>query len=375
MLRGSEEALLHLRLWPRLGDLGMAALFEDEPVPERALERQKARDPAGRATLAEREPAVQRALAWLDREPDAELRGRVDADYPKRLKELYDPPGVILLQGDVELLNRPGLTVVGTRTPTEYGRDVAWTLSRDLARAGLVVISGMARGIDAAAHGGALDAPGGTIAVLASGPDVPTPRQHGTLQRRVRDHGLLVTEFLPGEAARPFHFPRRNRILAALGLGVLVVEAGEGSGALITVSHGEDLGLDVFAVPGPVGRPTSEGPNRLLHQGAAVVRDVEDVLAELTNELAEFPDHQRAPPDDAAAAPPPELADDPLAVWRALADQSQPIDPICQWTGLPPGRVYAALVELELSGLAVSLAGSRYRRAGADVGNRAGRRG
>ena len=366
-MRSREEALLHLRLWPRAGDVKLNKLLKETPSIPAALAARMAADPAGQATMAQRQDAVTRTLRWLEREPDAVLRCVLDADYPAALTNLHDPPPLLLLQGNAALLSRPAVAVVGTRAPSEYGRDVATTLARDLTRAGVVVVSGMARGIDAAAHLGALDAGGDTIAVLASGPDVPTPRQHAVLQRRVRDHGLLVTEFLPGEYARPFHFPRRNRILAGLALAVVVVEAGEGSGALITVEHAQDLGLDVLAVPGPIGRATSEGTNRLLHEGAAVVRDVEDVLAEIAPALGRVPGGG-GEADPGTATPPPELAGEALRVWQALSDEGTSLDAVCSWTELPPGRVWAALVELEMRGAAMPLPGTRFVRLAAGRG-------
>ena len=189
--------------------------------------------------------------------------------YPAMLGDLPDPPSILFVAGRAELLAGPCVAVVGSRAATVYGRRVARELGAMLASRGKCVVSGMAMGVDAEAHRGAL--PGATAAVLGSGADVASPARNASLYREIRKSGVVASEFPPGVRAEPHHFPRRNRIIAALATDVIVVEASKKSGALITVDHALDLGREVHAVPGPVDRPTSEGTNRLIADGAEMI--------------------------------------------------------------------------------------------------------
>ncbi len=274
------DALLHLRLLPGLGDLRLAALLAQHGSASAAL---AAGTPAlGEAAAVARDsrPVLERLrrtrslVARLGLE--VLVRGR--PGYPAVLEHLHDPPALLFARGEPAFLERPAVAIVGSRRSTAYGDDVARMLGRDLARAGVVVVSGLARGIDAAAHQGALPT---TIAVLGCGIDVTYPRTNARLQERIAAEGLLLSEFMPGEPALRHNFPRRNRIIAALARGVVVVEAAAGSGSLITVEHAVSIGRDVLAVPGPVGRSTSEATNALLRDGARLVLGVEDVLDEI----------------------------------------------------------------------------------------------
>ena len=226
-------------------------------------------------------------------------------------------------------------------------------LAAGLARAGVVVVSGLARGTDAAAHEGALA--GGTVAVLGCGIDVAYPPEHRALQERIAGQGLVLTEFPPGTPPLRHHFPQRNRLIAALSRGVVVVEASARSGALITANRALDLGREVFAVPGPIGRRTSEGTNALLRDGARIVLDATDILAELGLPAPE--------PDGAGAAPPAGLSGPALAVWQALSAESRHVDEVAARAGLDPAAALRALLELELLGCARQTAGMRYARA------------
>jgi DNA processing protein len=204
-----------------------------------------------------------------------------DVAYPEAFRTLPDPPYLLFAVGNLDLLHSPGLGVVGTRSPTEYGWRTAMSLSGELARAGLTIVSGMARGIDSAAHAAALDAGGTTVGVLGHGIDRVYPPENGPLFERVGQRGLLLTELAPGEKPNAGNFPRRNRLIAALSLGVLVVEMGEKSGAQHTVTYALEQGKDVFAVPGPIGSPQSAGTNQLLKDGARLVTSSADILEEL----------------------------------------------------------------------------------------------
>ena len=282
-----------------------------------------------------------------------------DRDYPRGLRHLTDPPPVLFLRGAAELLDRPCVTIVGARRATERARDVARRLARELTRAGNVVVSGLALGVDGAAHRGALEGTGGTIAVLGTGADVPYPRTHRRLFDQIAAQGLLVTEFVPGTGAAPHHFPRRNRILAALASTVVVIEAASRSGSLITVDHALDLGLDVWAVPGPIEQAACAGSNRLLSEGARPLVAIDDFVARVS----------------ALGAPPPELSvsDPPVGeagpatlearALAVLSAEGMPIDAVAGRLEVPVETALALLTMLELHGEVERLPGMRFRRA------------
>lgn len=362
--------ILRLALVPGIGPLRLAALLARFGAPEavlRARPAEVARLPgfgralAARVAQAAGAEAGARAREALRRLEGAGARAATLADsaYPPRLRELADPPVVVFLAGDAGALDRPGLGVVGTRTPTPYGRAAAESLSGELSRAGYAIVSGMARGIDAAAHGAALAAEGPTIGVLGHGIDRVYPPENRALFRRVRERGLLLSELPPGEEPRAGNFPRRNRLIAALSAGVLVVEMGERSGARHTVDAALELGREVFAVPGPIGSPTSAGTNQLLKEGARLVTGARDVLEELRG--VGLPS---APPSREVAAPPlppPDLAPEEARVLAALALEPRHVDAIAAALALPTSRVLAALLALELRDLAEALPGKLFR--------------
>jgi DNA processing protein len=274
---------------------------------------------------------------------------RGDSAYPPLLGQLYDPPPQLYLRGEAssELLARPAVAVVGARSCSAYGAEVARTLGRELAAAGVVVVSGLARGIDGEAHRGALDAQGPTVAVLGCGIDRDYPRSHADLARRIAEAGLMVSEYPPGVEPAPWRFPARNRVIAGLSLATVVVEARERSGALITADFALELGREVFAVPGEITAARSVGTNNLLRQGAAPLLGVADVLEALGIE--------RAPPP-----PPTPVSPAAEAVLRVLADEPSGADEVARASGRASAEVAAVLVELELAGL-VSEADGVYR--------------
>jgi DNA processing protein len=211
---------------------------------------------------------------------------RADEEYPERLQEIYDPPAVLWMRGDAALLKRPGIAVVGTRHPTPYGSGMAEMLSRDLAGRGVVILSGMARGVDTAAHKGALDAGGKTVAVWGTGIDVVYPKENKKLAERIVEQGgAIVSEYAMGTFPAPQNFPIRNRILSGMSLGVLVVEAGEYSGMRITARCAMEQNRDVYAVPGNVTNKNAWGPNTLIKQGAKLTATWEDVWEDLPPEI------------------------------------------------------------------------------------------
>ena len=272
------------------------------------------------------------------------------AEFPEALRQIHDPPRALFLRGagDVDLLARRAVAIVGARACSPYGAQVARMLGRELAAAGLVVVSGLARGVDGEAHRGALEAEGLTVAVLGCGIDRDYPAAHAELGRRIRERGLIVSEYEPGVEPAPWRFPARNRIIAGLAAATVIVEARERSGALITADFALEDGREVFAVPGEITGLLATGTNRLLRQGATPLTSAEDVL-ELFGLAAS--QRRQAPSVGANAG----------AVLGQLADGAATADELARATGLEPGPLAAALAELELVGLATEAAG-RYRR-------------
>ncbi|HEV2607032.1 MAG TPA: DNA-processing protein DprA [Xanthomonadaceae bacterium] len=262
-------------------------------------------------------------LAWLDTS-DHHLVGWDDPDYPALLRWIPSPPPALFIAGDPNLLWHPQIAVVGSRNATAGGIDNARDFARALVAAGLTITSGMAEGIDAAAHLAALDANSPTIAVVGTGTDVVYPRRHARLATRIRANGAIVSEFLPGTAARQQHFPRRNRVIAGLTLGTLVIEAADRSGALITARLAGEAGREVFAVPGSIHNPLARGCHRLIRQGAALVEDAREVIEALAPVAAELADALRARLRDGDR----DGADAPIvAPMQAVdADQSRLLD-------------------------------------------------
>jgi len=282
-----------------------------------------------------------------------------DAEYPRLLREIPRPPARLWLRGR-PLTDTPAVAVVGARRASRAGLAAARHLAGGLARAGVVVVSGFARGVDAAAHRAALEAGGMTVAVFGCGLDICYPAEHAPLLLEIVAGGTAMSEFDPGERPLPYYFPIRNRILAGLSRLVLVVEAAEKSGSLITARFAADFGRDVAAVPGPILTEGCAGSNALLKDGAILVRDVEDVLAELAEPSLVRPATRtglRAP------VPPPDLDPDARAVLGALdAAEARDADALVLATGLPAARLSSALVRLELEGLATALPGGHFLR-------------
>lgn len=321
------------------------------------------------AVLASGDSVVEKARAALARKPGAEgwirraaqtIKGSgihvlpiTEPAYPDRLLHLTYPPIVVFGLGDLGLLERPVVAIVGTRSHTEYGGRVAADLARGLGRAGVVVASGLALGIDARAHAAALET--GTLAVLGAGVDVVYPKRNARLQRAMGRRGLLLSEFLPGTPPEKDQFPRRNRLIAALALGVVVVEAPHKSGALITARQATDLGREIMAVPGRVDRPTSDGANALLRDGARMVTAASDILNELRLPVPES--------GEGSSGPPRGLDRLGRVVWMALAAEPRPVDEIAARARAAAGQVLPTLLAMELDGLVQQLPGSRFRRA------------
>ncbi len=387
-LETSRLAWLALALTPGLGptriaravtQVGDAARIFDMPLTELESLRIPAKSAQfiadGRArTAAEKE-------AKLVYDSGATFITMRDADYPQRLLEIYDPPAVLWIRGNVELLSRPGIAVVGTRAPSAYGAGMSELLSRDLANRRLVIMSGMARGIDTAAHTGALDAGGKTVAVWGTGLDVVYPKDNKRLAESiVLSGGTIVTEYPMGTFPAPQNFPIRNRILSGLSVGVLVIEAAEYSGTRITARCAMEQNRDVYAVPGNVTSKGSWGPNTLIKQGAKLTATWEDVWEDLPSqvklqledELAEATggglaksSNESKPSGTASLFAEQAMgANERLVFNRLRHDEALQLDELMEQmeSELASAEIFTALFELELSGKVKSLPGKNYVR-------------
>jgi DNA processing protein len=287
-----------------------------------------------------------------------------DPRYPAALRAIAQAPPVLFCQGDVDLLGMPQIAIVGSRTATPQGLENAEAFAQELARRGFVITSGLALGIDGAAHRGALQADGHTIAVCATGLDRVYPARHKALAHEICVRGLLVSEFPIGVQALADNFPRRNRIISGLSLGTLVVEAAHSSGSLITARYALEQNREVFAIPGSIHNPQARGCHALIRQGAKLVETVDDIFEELGPLLGPLlrREADRAMPRAAhdAAAP----SDDPLAaaVLAALGDELLDLDQLIARSGHGVAVLQAKLTQLELDGLVAAAAGGRYQR-------------
>jgi len=277
------------------------------------------------------------------------------AEYPPRLARLADPAPLLWVRGDVAALRSPAVAIVGSRAPSGYGLTVARALARALASAGLAIVSGLARGIDAAAHEGALEAGGRTIAFQACGPDLVYPAAHRRLAERIARAGAVASELPPGAPPRAPHFPLRNRLISGASLAVVAVEARERSGTLVTVRHAAEQGVEVLAVPGPIDAPTSRGTNALLRDGARMLLDVRDVLDAIGVDVAIAP----APEPEAVR-----LSALARAALAALAETPAARDALGRRLGQPPETLGPALLELELAGRIAEDRDGRLRATG-----------
>jgi DNA processing protein len=370
-----EELAAWLRLLetPGLGRMAARRLLRAFGTPEAVFE---AALPAWREVVSPAEAdalarpsdtlnaLVERTAQWLDGAADRAVIALGDPRFPQALLTTADPPLLLYAVGRPEHLNRPAVAVVGSRNPTPQGAANARTFAEALSRAGLTVVSGMALGIDAAAHEGALQGSAGTVAVVGTGLDRVYPKQHRDLAHRIAAHGVLVSEFPLGTPALPPHFPQRNRIIAGLGLGTLVVEAVLQSGSLITARQAVECGRDVFAVPGSIHSPLTRGCHALIKQGAKLVESTDDILAELRIvprvAAGPAPDAGAAPPDTEAPDGEPPGGEDP--VLEALGYDPMSLDALQARTGWPTAQLSAHLLSLELEGRVGRLPGPLFQR-------------
>ncbi|TAK91538.1 MAG: DNA-protecting protein DprA [Burkholderiaceae bacterium] len=353
------SAWLRLSLTPEIGPATVRKLLERFGLPQQVLDTSfhslsQVLAPAIVERLLHPDEAQQKIIAatfdWLE-QPQHHVLTLADVDYPQHLLEIADPPPLLYLKGRRELLQQPGLAIVGSRHASTQGSANAEAFARTLSGAGLTVISGMALGIDSAAHRGALDAgdaAGSTIAVIGTGIDLVYPASNRALAHRIAEHGLIVSEFPLGSKALAHHFPRRNRVISGLARGVLVVEAAAASGSLITARQAGEQGREVFAIPGSIHSPLAKGCHQLIKQGAKLVESAQDILEELHLQTAPaqtgrdiFPTHPLLQ----------HLGFDPCGLDE-LQSRSQ----------LDTATLQAQLLELELQGQVQRLSGGKFSR-------------
>jgi len=286
----------------------------------------------------------------------ADILTIADPEYPENLKNFIDAPPILFVRGALKSSDQRAVAIVGSRNATTYGKNTSSGMARELALAGITVVSGMARGIDSAAHQGALAAGGRTIAVLGCGVDIAYPAENRKLRDSIMESGAVISEYPIGERPLPAYFPNRNRIITGISLGVLAVEAREDSGVFSTVRWAAEQGREVFAVPGPITSATSVGPNQLIKQGAKIVLNVSDILEELK---LSGPD--KMPPKE--TLPKIELDGDEGSVFASLADDPRHIDTIAETIKRSPGDTLRILFLLEMKGLIKQMPGKMFVRA------------
>jgi DNA processing protein len=346
-------AWIELSMVPELGPVAFRDLLKAFGLPAEILATRRTQlarvvpEPVATSICGGgREREVEAALAWLRQDGHA-LLTLADPGYPPQLLQIQDPPPLLYVRGNATLLSRPSLAIVGSRNATPQGKANAESFARSLSRAGIAIVSGLALGIDAAAHRGALQGEGATVAVLGTGADIVYPRSNASLAEDIAARGALVSEFPLASPPKADHFPRRNRLISGLARGCLVVEAAVSSGSLITARLAAEQGRDVFAIPGSIHSPLARGCHALLKQGAKLVESAEDVLAELG-----WP----------APSPRPQLLASEDGLLQYMGYDPCDMDSLVLRSGLTAEAVSAMLLQLELEGRVGSLPGGLYQR-------------
>ncbi|HEX6827395.1 MAG TPA: DNA-processing protein DprA [Burkholderiales bacterium] len=354
MPQHDAEAWLSLCLIPGLGPESARRLLAAFGAPDKvlgagtaALTPHAGRDLALAIAAGPDRVQLEAALSWLE-DPVNTIVTWADAAYPRRLLEIPDPPPLLYLKGRRGLLGSPALAVVGSRNATPQGIANAEAFARALSDSGIAVVSGLALGIDTAAHRGGLAGGASSIAVVGTGLDIVYPAGNRALAHELAARGLLVSEFPLGVPAMAGNFPRRNRLISGLALGVLVVEAAAKSGSLITARLALEQGREVFAIPGSIHSPLSKGCHALIKQGAKLAEHANDILEELG-----YPGAPAAPAADPGSGAP---------LLAHLGHDPVDVDRLCERSGLPAEQVAASLLELELAGLVAPLPGGKYQR-------------
>lgn len=349
---------LQLTLTPGLGASVIRKLLRQFGLPQSVLARKAElaalADPAALEALhsASVQAQVERALRWAT-EPNHFIVTLADEMYPRLLLEIPDPPSLLYARGRIELLQRNSLAIVGSRNATPQGELNASSFARALSQAGMTIVSGMAQGIDAAAHRGGLQGPGSTVAVLGTGIDVVYPKRNAELAARIAADGLLLSEFPLGSEPVASNFPRRNRLISGLAQGCLVIEAALASGSLITARSAAEQGREVFAIPGSIHSPLSKGCHALIKSGAKLAESAEDVLAELSG----FRASGYASTTGGATTTGPGAA-----LLACMGHEPVDVDSLCARTGLTADQVTSELLRLELEGCIAALPGGLYER-------------
>ncbi len=329
------------------------AALEAQRLPATVVQAIHSREPLSAAAkeLAQVQQAGCRLLTWDEPE------------YPPRLREIYDPPPLLYVRGNLELLTRHTLAIVGARRPTPYGNQMAERLARELSERGLVIVSGLARGIDSSAHKGALASTrGATIGVLGCGIDVVYPKENKKLFAQIEERGAIITEFPMGTFPAPQNFPIRNRVIAGMSLGVVVVEGAQYSGSLITARLAMEFGREVYGVPGNVTQPSSFGPNQLIKQGAKLVMGWEDVVEELPTDVrAELLPVETTTAEERASLIEQSLPPTQRMLYDLLGvEKARHVDDLMETSGLSSSEVLAALFELEMKGVIRQMPGKQF---------------
>ena len=356
---GSSELIAWLTLFhtPRLGPRTAQKLLQDFASASEILEF---RDEISNKTLRDAlskpdQHAIDKDLNWLAEKESHHIIHFTDEKYPDLLKTISNPPLLVFVDGDANCLSLPQLGIVGSRNPSASGLETAHDFALELARSGLVINSGLALGIDAAAHTGALNAEAQTIAVIGSGLDAIYPAKHSRLARRITEQGAVISEFPPGTTPVAANFPRRNRIISGLSVGILVIEAAYRSGSLITARLAAEQGREVFAIPGSIHNPMVRGNHRLIREGACLVESTHDIVTELTSLLGTLvippkPNENKASSQN----------HEPLMGY--IDHDPVAMDTLISRSGLTAEHVSAMLSSLEIQGSIVALPGGRYCR-------------
>ena len=340
-----------LEVCPNLQDLPHCSSDQLRRLSQKAIDALQHPDTA----------AIARDLEWQDK-PGNRIMTCHDPDYPVLLSQVDMPPPLLYIHGNPGILSEPLLAMVGSRNPTTTGTRTATELARHLSAAGLVISSGLALGIDAASHQGALEAGAPTVAVMGTGLDRVYPARHRDLARQIAERGALISEFPVGTPPRAENFPRRNRIISGLSLGTLVVEAAIRSGSLITARYAGDQGREVFAIPGSIHNPLARGCHHLIRQGAKLVETAEDVMVELGMLAQSCYSASQSGNETEVAAEPSKLDPEYQQLIDFIGYESTSIDQLVSSSGLTPAEVSSMLLQLELSGYIASSPGGLYNR-------------
>jgi DNA processing protein len=366
MISSIEERQI-LREWlaivsaPGIGPVSFARLLEQINTPDQLLESVRVQSYLPQATLRylcnPDSETIDRDLSWAEQDGNHILRLNM-AEYPELLRQIPDPPPLLYVHGNIKALHTPQLALVGSRNPSAGGLENARAFAEHLAGVGLTITSGLALGIDAACHTGALNSGGITVAVMGTGLDRVYPARHRELAHEIVSRGgALVTEFPIGTGPRPENFPRRNRIISGLSLGTLVVEAAPRSGSLTTARHAVEQGREVFAIPGSIHNPLARGCHALIRQGAKLVETAADILEELGVRI-------ETAAEDATPCPPESdtLSPDKIQLLDYMGFDTISVDQLVSRSGLTTAAVSSMLLILELDGRVISQAGGRYVR-------------